>query len=108
MFEPHFGIDESGKGDFFGPLVIAGAYTDAASTRALMDAGVMDSKRITSAAKIAKLADIIRATPGVAHEVINDVSSSYLARVYSIDCFGDDDKYVKRGDEWVEYSLVKG
>ena len=27
MFEPHFGIDESGKGDFFGPLVIAGAYT---------------------------------------------------------------------------------
>ena len=28
MFEPHFGIDESGKGDFFGPLVIAGAFTD--------------------------------------------------------------------------------
>src|SRR5256714_5320094 len=21
MFEPHFGVDESGKGDFFGPLV---------------------------------------------------------------------------------------
>ena len=29
MFEPHFGIDESGKGDFFGPLVIAGVYVDA-------------------------------------------------------------------------------
>ena len=71
MFEPHFGIDESGKGDFFGPLVIAGAYTDAASTRALMDAGVMDSKRITSAAKIAKLAGIIRATSGVAYEVVS-------------------------------------
>jgi ribonuclease HIII len=28
MFEPHFGIDESGKGDFFGPLVIAGVYVD--------------------------------------------------------------------------------
>ena len=27
MFEPHFGIDESGKGDFFGPLVVAGVYT---------------------------------------------------------------------------------
>ena len=26
LFEPHFGIDESGKGDFFGPLVIAGVY----------------------------------------------------------------------------------
>ena len=24
MFAPHFGIDESGKGDYFGPLVIAG------------------------------------------------------------------------------------
>src|SRR5882762_2196786 len=29
MFAPHFGVDESGKGDFFGPLVIAGCYTDA-------------------------------------------------------------------------------
>src|SRR5437762_5781489 len=28
MFEPHFGVDESGKGDFFGPLVIAGVYVD--------------------------------------------------------------------------------
>jgi ribonuclease HIII len=71
MFEPHFGIDESGKGDFFGPLVIAGVYTDAASTRALMDAGVMDSKRITSAAKIAKLAGVIRVTPGIACEVVS-------------------------------------
>lgn len=71
MFAPHFGIDESGKGDFFGPLVIAGVYTDADSTRALMDAGVMDSKRITSAAKIEKLAGIIRATPGIAHEVVS-------------------------------------
>ena len=46
MFEPHFGIDESGKGDFFGPLVIAGAYTDRESARTLLDAGVMDSKKI--------------------------------------------------------------
>ena len=27
-FEPHIGVDESGKGDFFGPLVIASAYVD--------------------------------------------------------------------------------
>ena len=25
---PHMGVDESGKGDFFGPLVIAAAYVD--------------------------------------------------------------------------------
>ena len=28
--EPHMGVDESGKGDFFGPLVVAAAYVDAA------------------------------------------------------------------------------
>ena len=60
MFAPHFGIDESGKGDFFGPLVIAGAYVDAGIARKLMDAGVQDSKRIGSDARIRGLADAIR------------------------------------------------
>ena len=69
-FEPHFGIDESGKGDFFGPLVVAGAYTDAGIARRLIDAGVMDSKRVTSAARIRQLAAVIRATPGCATEVV--------------------------------------
>lgn len=70
MFEPHIGVDESGKGDFFGPLVIAGAYVDAASARALKAAGVMDSKRIGSDARIDALAKVIRDTPGIRHEVI--------------------------------------
>src|SRR5216110_3640144 len=52
MFQPHFGIDESGKGDFFGPLVIAGAYVDSDMARALQSMGVMDSKRIGSDARI--------------------------------------------------------
>ena len=69
-FSPHFGIDESGKGDFFGPLVIAGAYTDAVITRRLIDAGVMDSKRVTSHARIRQLAAAIRATPGCTTEVV--------------------------------------
>lgn len=70
-FAPHFGIDESGKGDFFGPLVIAGVYTDARIARSLIDAGVTDSKRIGSAAKIRKLAAIIRETPGCLSEVVS-------------------------------------
>jgi ribonuclease HIII len=70
MFEPHFGIDESGKGDFFGPLVIAGVYTDQFIARHLIDAGVRDSKRITSAARIKQLAATIRATKGCVAEVI--------------------------------------
>ncbi|MEY3395105.1 MAG: hypothetical protein RL346_1341 [Verrucomicrobiota bacterium] len=69
-FAPHFGIDESGKGDFFGPLVIAGVYTDAEITRHLIQAGIMDSKRITSGAKIRQLAAVIKATPGIEFDVI--------------------------------------
>ncbi|HEX3817273.1 MAG TPA: ribonuclease HIII [Chthoniobacterales bacterium] len=70
IFEPHFGIDESGKGDFFGPLVIAGVYTDRAIARSFLDSGVQDSKRIGSDAKIHALAKAIRETPGVAFDVV--------------------------------------
>jgi len=62
MFEQHFGVDESGKGDFFGPLVIAGVYVDRGIARKLLDAGVVDSKRIGSDARIRALADTIRKT----------------------------------------------
>jgi ribonuclease HIII len=71
MFEPHFGIDESGKGDFFGPLVIAGAYVDRDSARTLIDAGVQDSKRIGSDARIHQLAKIIRQTIGNGVDVVS-------------------------------------
>jgi len=60
MFEPHFGVDESGKGDFFGPLVVAGVYVDRGIARKLVEAGVQDSKRISSDARIRTLADAIR------------------------------------------------
>ena len=43
----HIGTDESGKGDFFGPLVIAGAMVDEAAAKILTDAGIKDSKKIT-------------------------------------------------------------
>jgi ribonuclease HIII len=62
MFEPHFGVDESGKGDFFGPLVISGVYVDRAIARKLLDAGVVDSKRVSSDTRIRALADTIRKT----------------------------------------------
>jgi ribonuclease HIII len=64
MFEPHLGVDESGKGDFFGPLVIAGVYVDRAIARKLLDAHVQDSKRIGSDARIRALAQLIRKTAG--------------------------------------------
>lgn len=60
MYEPHFGIDESGKGDFFGPLVIAGAYVDRDIARHFQQLGITDSKRIGSDKKIRDLATAIR------------------------------------------------
>jgi ribonuclease HIII len=70
MFEPHFGIDESGKGDFFGPLVIAGVYVDKGIARQLINIGVMDSKRIGSDNRIRALAEEIRRTPGLIYNVV--------------------------------------
>jgi ribonuclease HIII len=70
MFEPHFGIDESGKGDFFGPLVIAGAFTDREIARHFMQAGIQDSKRIGSDQRIRDLARMIRETPGAYTSVV--------------------------------------
>ena len=83
MFAPHFGIDESGKGDYFGPLVIAGVYTDGDIVRKLMDAGVMDSKRVTSAARIRQLAAVIRATPGCRAEVVSIGPERYNSLYHS-------------------------
>jgi len=71
MFEPHFGVDESGKGDFFGPLVVAGVYVDRGIARKLVDAGVQDSKRISSDARIRALAETIRkSTAGLIETVL--------------------------------------
>jgi len=60
LFSPHFGIDESGKGDLLGPLVIAGVYVDGDLAHHLRDAGIRDSKGIGTDRKIRELAEVIR------------------------------------------------
>ncbi len=69
-FSPHFGVDESGKGDLFGPLVIAGAYVDPVIARAWQAAGIQDSKKIGTDAKIRQLSRVILQTPGVVQSVL--------------------------------------
>jgi ribonuclease HIII len=54
------GLDESGKGDYFGPLVIGAAHVDAATEGRLLALGVRDSKRLTDE-RIGELADRIQA-----------------------------------------------
>ncbi|MBO5724418.1 MAG: ribonuclease HIII [Lentisphaeria bacterium] len=60
-FSAHAGMDESGKGDFFGPLVIAAVYVpDEESASKLKEYGVRDSKLIKSDQAIMETASKIR------------------------------------------------
>lgn len=56
----HIGIDESGKGDFFGPLCVAGVYANEEQIQKLHEIGVKDSKNLNDAA-IRKIAPKIQA-----------------------------------------------
>lgn len=58
--QPHMGIDESGKGDLFGPLVISAVYTDAKTVEILKEIGAKDSKKISSDRVALQLASAIR------------------------------------------------
>lgn len=63
-FEPHAGLDESGKGDFFGPVIAATVIADKTAIDAWRKAGVQDSKKITET-RIIELDKMIRETEGV-------------------------------------------
>ncbi len=47
---PHGGSDESGKGDYFGPLVVACCYTDETLSARLREIGARDCKQMTDKA----------------------------------------------------------
>lgn len=67
-FEPHAGLDESGKGDLFGPVVAATVIAEKPAIDAWRAAGVRDSKSIEDS-QILKLDELIQNTPGVVTEV---------------------------------------
>lgn len=75
--EPRIGVDESGKGDFFGPLVIAGVYVNETAIPALKELGVKDSKTIGSDRRIAELARAIRRTQGCVWNVVPIGNEAY-------------------------------
>src|SRR5712672_662085 len=74
---PRLGVDESGKGDFFGPLCVAGVYVNEAVIRAWEDAGIRDSKNISSDKRIKELAELIRDTPGCVSSVVPIGNEAY-------------------------------
>jgi ribonuclease HIII len=82
MATAHFGVDESGKGDFFGPLVVASAYVDETLYEAMRKMDVKDSKKITSDKKALGLGSELRKLLGPRHTIIKIGPQAYN-RLYS-------------------------
>lgn len=71
---PHIGVDEAGKGDFFGPLCIAGVYASENDMRLLKELGVKDSKKMNDGV-LCKLAVKIRQQ--FAHHIVKINPAKY-------------------------------
>jgi ribonuclease HIII len=82
-FEEHAGLDESGKGDLFGPLVTACVIAGGAVVRRWMEEGVRDSKSIAGDAAIFALeskilkSDCATATMCVGMEKYNELYGKF-------------------------------
>lgn len=68
-FRPHAGMDESGKGDLFGPLVAACVIADDSHVDFWLKNGLKESKQVSSDARVFKLEQLVREAKGVIVEV---------------------------------------
>ena len=75
------GTDEAGKGDYFGPLVIAGVLITADKEQELAKLGVRDSKTLSETA-ISNLAFNIRRTLNREHCEVISISPATYNRLY--------------------------
>jgi len=73
-YEKHIGTDESGKGDFFGPLVAAGVQIDSTNKQKFINLGIKDSKKLDDK-KILQFANIIKAN--AVHSVVVIMPEKY-------------------------------
>lgn len=71
------GIDESGKGDYFGPLCIAGVYVNSKIIQEWKNLGIRDSKTITSDTKIKQLSLQIKRTLGCVVSLVTIGNEAY-------------------------------
>ena len=70
------GTDESGKGDFFGPLVVAAFFMPEGHESALRELGVKDSKR-TSDRRCREIAEVLK--KGYVHSIVSVGPEKYNA-----------------------------
>jgi ribonuclease HIII len=77
---PIIGTDESGKGDYFGPLVSAGVYVDERSAKALIACGVKDSKELSDSKNLELAQEVTKICKG--HFAIIEVSPEKYNDLY--------------------------
>jgi len=77
LLDARIGVDESGKGDFFGPLCVAAVYVNKWVLEAWKLVGIRDSKSVGSDAQIHHLNRAIRDTPGCQVSVIAIGNEAY-------------------------------
>lgn len=73
---PYIGTDESGKGDYFGPLVVAGVYVTPVVASELMKLGIRDSKELNDS-QIINLASQLKKMNQIEFDVINISPEKY-------------------------------
>lgn len=76
--EGWIGVDESGKGDVFGPLVIAGVFVEDGQVEHLLRLGVRDSKTLSDAAILRLSTEIKRICPHHAILAVEPVEYNLL------------------------------
>ena len=75
-YSEYIGTDETGKGDYFGPLVIAGMYVNEEISQFLFHLGVRDSKELSDN-QIDKIADEIRSKYPLNYSIISLIPEKY-------------------------------
>lgn len=63
----HIGTDESGKGDYFGPLVVAAVFVPEAQEEVIRELGVRDSKKFSDS-RVRQFAELVK--KGYKHSVV--------------------------------------
>lgn len=79
---PWIGTDESGKGDYFGPLVSAAVFADAEVAERLRALGVRDSKQLTDK-RVRALAPQVRQTVGEGRYKVTPINPARYNELYA-------------------------
>ena len=77
-WETWLGTDEAGKGDYFGPLVVAGVHVNAERREAFTELGITDGKTL-SIKQIRQLSQAMRCGYGESIAVVEKMPAAYNA-----------------------------